>query len=71
MTLNEEEAKTKWCPFSMDAAYVSKSEMLSVSVNRDSANHFGVENVNCIGANCMAWKWHYSVPHLGYCGLTR
>ncbi len=54
--MTEDEAKKKWCPFSRQVAVVSREVGASVATaNRDSGEHYGVQNVNCIGSQCMAW----------------
>ena len=75
--MTEDEAKTKWCPFTRAMA-----ASVSTSPNRllDGAPHRGSM---CIGSACMAWRWHqptYSgrygetptgeAPTEGHCGLA-
>jgi len=77
--MNENEAKTKWCP-------MFRQSSLSDDGNRNYGNPFN-ENDRCIASECMAWRWYYSIandlalgtsPHktdgdgneLGYCGLA-
>ena len=47
MTLTEEEAKKKWCPFGR--IYSTQG-----SFNRNSYDH-GM--TKCIASECMVWKW--------------
>ena len=61
MTLTEEEAKTKWCPFAriggsagMDGASYNRIEHHGGDISHTAAN--------CIGSACMAWRW---VPQIG------
>lgn len=54
--MTEDEAKTKWCPFARQAALLSRETGECATANRDGGNHYGVDNVNCIGAACMAWR---------------
>lgn len=51
-TIDEKEAKTKWCPFAMvydpDGASVNRYALL---------NHRKIaEGSECIGSECMAWR---------------
>ena len=83
MTLTEEEAKTKWCPF----ARVGVSENVSShSANRTPLGGVdGLNNANlCIGSDCMAWRpvvinemtevvfagTREGKPGAGFCGLA-
>lgn len=68
--MTEEDAKTKWCPFSRYLAARKVGEMaahLPAAVNR---GHYGAPEVGtmCIGSACMAWRSH--LAGLGYCGLA-
>jgi hypothetical protein len=54
--MTEEEAKAKWCPFARDAAVISRNPPVAITANRESGEHYGVHNVNCIGRDCMAWS---------------
>lgn len=49
--MTEEQAKTKWCPASRKGQHVRK----------ESGGHYDRE-WNCIGAACMAWRWHLEFP---------
>ena len=64
MTTSEQEAKTKWCPFSTVAAPFGK-----FAVNRDNYDGSTSPGTWCIGSRCMAWRWTARVDH-GYCGLA-
>jgi hypothetical protein len=57
---NEADAKTRWCPFARVPVAVA-------SANRDLSGKRQT-GTNCIGTECMAWRWH-SKRH-GYCGLV-
>ena len=72
MTLTEEEARKKWCPFvSMDGH------------NRIIPYGGAVHTAHCIASECMAWRWRAEpettadpettsilVRERGYCGLA-
>jgi hypothetical protein len=66
-TMTEEEAKKKWCP-------QSRVGFPKSSLNRFSDGDFP-QSSNCIGSNCMAWRYFPNnvprdeKPH-GYCGLA-
>lgn len=67
MTLTEEEAKTKWCPFAR-FAFPNGS-----SANRDDHPRCQ-EHTRCIASACMAWRnehgdWSGKEPR-GFCGLA-
>jgi hypothetical protein len=54
--MNEEEAKSKWCPFTR----VALSE--GMSANRTaSLGHGGYADIadetRCLGSGCMMWEW--------------
>ena len=66
--MTEEEAKSKWCPMVRCIWYPTPTDS---GWNRVS------ENVNCVGSECMMWRWktplsadidgnYYSN---GFCGL--
>jgi hypothetical protein len=62
--LTEEQAKTKWCPFTRVGEQAS-----GAAENRPDGSF------NCIASNCMAWRWEAgslvaSVSRPGYCGLA-
>jgi hypothetical protein len=46
----EEQAKAKWCPFARVQFY-ARDDGQNPAVNRPECN------VNCIGSECMAWRW--------------
>ncbi len=83
--MNEEEAKTKWCPAVRVTAPDMGSEAGLVSVNRYESSDDGGEwnHCLCIGSACMAWRWtnkagtkedgspaYYSGAWQGFCGLA-
>jgi hypothetical protein len=71
MTMTEEQAKTKWCPYARTLAYdtfknpaTNEWEPATASINRE-AGHYdkrGMETVQvsgrhrCIASECMAWR---------------
>ena len=78
--MTEDEAKTKWCPFVRLLTEVGTGNRVLckdvLSIND--------EPTNCIGSQCMAWRWNgWQDPngrryanksgdrvHFGYCGLA-
>lgn len=74
--MTEEEAKTKWCPFSRFYSTTGAFNRSGDGIDRAS---------KCIGSGCMAWRWikdpvtdlfthgkelpDYKGEH-GYCGLA-
>jgi len=67
-SMKESETKTKWCPF------VRMSPQSAINNRGD--NHPNAGNVNCIGSQCMAWRWGFREDDKdaeitsGYCGLA-
>ena len=62
MTLTEEEAREKWCPFARE-----------YDIERGIAGLAGVNRpteigARCIASQCMAWRW--TVRPYGLCGLA-
>lgn len=58
MAFTEEEAKTKWCPFTRTANF--SVDGAGISENRHPSGQL-LEGCNCIGSACMAWRseyWH-------------
>lgn len=72
----EEQAKTKWCPFSRS---VWEGDNTLTSANRDSSGNY-YDCDKCLGSACMAWRGASqlidgaNVPNdgnqYGYCGLA-
>jgi hypothetical protein len=73
--MNEEQAKTKWCPMiRATPSFVFEDEKCVEVFGTHSGTH-----VNCIGSACMMWRHDRSrtvrahkkiiVEH-GYCGLA-
>jgi hypothetical protein len=70
--MTEQEALTKWCPFSRVRAGNSLQEP---AVNKN-ANGWVVPGSGCIGSSCMAWRAmnaqvsYGTIERHGYCGLA-
>lgn len=73
--MNEDEAKTKWCPLALNNACTRNApdNPLGEPVIPDGAK--------CIASDCMMWRWdiaparaeHIGLdvqPPTGYCGLA-
>lgn len=69
--MNEDEAKTKWCPFARNQP----------AINRGGMDFLHDCDPRCIGSECMAWRWNkdnrqevghdeIGAPERGYCGLA-
>lgn len=70
--MTEDEARTKWCPFSMTGAYTDRGPMGAVAVNRDPRLEVE-QSCLCRASDCMAWRWTFanqSAYEGGYCGLA-
>lgn len=75
--MTEDEAKTKWCPFSSVISGVARGNTLDLPGHQASFNRVAVSNEHgqqvihihpssqCIGSECMAWR-----ATTGTCGLT-
>ena len=60
--MTEDEAKTKWCPFTRAWA-----------LNSGATNRRPGETHNCMGSGCMAWRLERNISDEvigGYCGLV-
>ncbi len=58
--MNEEEAKTKWCPFVR--LVVGAGEKFAPSCNRMATTEEPIftrfsQTASCIASECMAWRW--------------
>lgn len=66
MSVTEEKAKTKWCPF----ARVRDAGASGVT----SVNFTNGKTIKCLASDCMAWRedTRFGEPgkHPGYCGLA-
>lgn len=61
--MTEDEAKTKWCPF-------SRVSHFDHAANRDSD---GAPDGRCLASGCMAWRQVTRTDpevRFGYCGLA-
>jgi hypothetical protein len=68
--MTEEDAKTKWCPFSRAAFIMDKGDgTFDMPVGVSSLNRFmdkGAPQLTnppacrCLGSACMAWRWAVS-----------
>lgn len=54
MTQTEDEAKTKWCPFSRTGVHGGLNG--AVSVNRHVDEQTVHDETRCLGPGCMAWR---------------
>lgn len=61
LSMTEEEARKKWCPFARTGAFTDQDQMMAVTVNRDPRDEV-MDGCRCIASECMAWRWH------GYAG---
>lgn len=55
--MTEDEAKTKWCPFSR-AVVGSPGEGVAAVTNRAPVGSQVHADTLCIGSACMAWRYH-------------
>lgn len=78
MTLTEDEAKKKWCPFVRFATIPDGAFIYNNRVNstEDIAKLYSPGDPDgpsrCIASACMAWHWRYGRNHnssdQGFCG---
>ena len=80
--MTEDEAKTKWCPFSRVVASVSADAAANRWPDTGGAwlDAKGQPHPFCVASECMAWRaqpqrWEYTereklAPVQGYCGLA-
>lgn len=80
--MTEEEASKRWCPFVRQACptrYTDGDVRVEVINRYDTGRPLG----NCLGSECMQWRWHKDEedrvfrqrndspePMQGYCGLA-
>lgn len=78
--MTENDAKTKWCPFTRTMASLPENDSSITSINRagqeDEAPALP-QIVCCIASECMAWRWARDVREVssldrrpGFCGLA-
>ena len=72
--MNEDEARTKWCPMAIYIRFATAEE-------RPSAHNHRVGS-ECIASDCMMWRWEKGTAivdgglqadvqlDIGYCGLA-
>lgn len=75
MIFTEEQAKTKWCPYSR----VMVDQDVEVSVNRSVRGGEPDPDCMCVATGCMAWRWVVDASGKlveapdgalqGYCGM--
>lgn len=56
--MTEDEAKTKWCPFSRVETFDAQGGL--------SGGNRGGGITSCLGSACMAWRWGVQHPHGGW-----
>jgi hypothetical protein len=66
--MTEDEAKTKWCPF---------TRVMNINGqgggnrwDKSGAPAHSPNNSLCIGSACMAWRWGERLESERYCGLA-
>lgn len=72
MFAKEEEAKTRWCPHARAVVSTVKqfNSVIGGAVgNRTSDELEHPETLNCLGSECMAWRWAKMSPE-GYVLVT-
>lgn len=75
--MTEQEALTKWCPFSRAANKENGTGDVSIGgMNRWRGEELLPKGTRCLGSACMAWRETHMVtdanvdPRDGYCGLA-
>lgn len=78
--VTEEDAKTKWCPFTRVALVTSPNRTASMGTGGYADI---TKETRCLASGCMMWRWIVPpydnlrtlppthVPGTGYCGLSR
>ena len=69
--MTEEQALTKWCPFSRKIWSLSDDDgsCVAAAINRHGDGDVPA-GTNCIGSRCMAWRVAARSPEFGRCGLV-
>lgn len=84
MPVDEEAAKTKWCPFArtvetdIDGSTRARNRVIRLDEAANVVKDLSGDLVgtHCVGSACMAWRWHnkmagHDVEHyLGKLGTT-
>jgi hypothetical protein len=55
--MTEDEAKTKWCPMARVSLPHADECGWQGPANRDPYKSSTYNGANCIGSECMAWRW--------------
>lgn len=56
--MTEDQAKTKWCPLvRQSSTFAGEDGRPGFGFSYNRAATLGVGNCNCIGSDCMAWRW--------------
>ncbi|MBN1670032.1 MAG: hypothetical protein JXR37_03320 [Kiritimatiellae bacterium] len=66
--VREDQAREKWCPFSLAVARLEGGEVATGNRNVDDGSPFG--GTHCLGPKCMCWHADINSPDMGYCGLS-
>lgn len=69
--LTEEQAKTKWCPYTRIAVTSKYEDDDGLTVNMPTINRPVQDHMRCIASECMAWRivWSDAANEpRGYCG---
>lgn len=75
--MTEEEAKKRQCCGPPLVAMMSLVAAAIPEKDLDGLQKVVSDNVSCLGARCMAWRWHWkrgepplNQESLGYCGIA-
>jgi hypothetical protein len=74
--MNEQEAKTKWCPMVRFQIGNNDNVWQGIALTNRGKEMRSPEFVMCIASNCMMWRWNINTADAngvkyeeGYCGL--
>lgn len=75
MTITEDEARKKWCPYARILHPGDEDTGAAIGYNRRTDSGWDDCGDNfCIASECMAWRWklndHGHSMNLGWCGLA-
>lgn len=74
MLTTEKQAREKWCPFTRVSLYhrsTNANRMVRYGEGTQSEDFLAFQTAtNCIGSECMAWRWSRTLRELGHCGLV-